>query len=179
MDCLSARSRPHNNVGLKKGQATISRNASISQVGFEPTVQAVEYILESSTLQMSYIDIYVFEFFGALLFFLCFTKIKFVLFVRTIALRIRTEISDFHWVIPCPNRKTRWQTGARSFHNLEADLTMNLLLANFNVLLTVHLSITLVNDQLDSQLFYFIVRLLQSSTCFEQRRAHHQEFKLY
>ena len=33
----------------------------------------------------------------------------------------------------------------------------------------------LVNDQLDAQFFYFIIRLLQSSTCFEQRRAHHQE----
>jgi len=39
--------------------------------------------------------------------------------------------------------------------------------------------ITLVNDQLDAQFFYFIIRLLQSSTCFEQRRAHHQEVKLY
>jgi len=37
----------------------------------------------------------------------------------------------------------------------------------------------LVNDQLDAQIFYFIIRLLQSSTCFEQRRAHHQEVKLY
>ena len=37
----------------------------------------------------------------------------------------------------------------------------------FDVLLTVHLSITLVNDQLDAQFFYFIIRLLQSSTCFE------------
>ena len=48
-----------------------------------------------------------------------------------------------------------------------------------DVLLTVHLSITLVNAQLDAQLFYFIIRLLQSSTRFEQRRAHHQEVKLY
>ena len=40
-------------------------------------------------------------------------------------------------------------------------------------------TLTLVNDQLDAQLFYFIIRLLQSSTCFEQRRAHHQEVKLY
>ena len=49
----------------------------------------------------------------------------------------------------------------------------------FYVLLTVHLSITLVNDQLDAQFFYFIIHSLQSSTCFEQRRAHHQEVKLY
>ena len=49
----------------------------------------------------------------------------------------------------------------------------------FDVLLTAHLTITLVNDQLETQLFYFIIRLLQSSTCFEQRRAHHQEVKLY
>jgi len=37
----------------------------------------------------------------------------------------------------------------------------------------------LVNDQLDAQLLYFMIRLLQSYTCFEQRRAHHQEFKIY
>jgi len=49
----------------------------------------------------------------------------------------------------------------------------------FDVLLTVHLSIVLVNDQLDTQFFYFIIRLLQSSACFNQRRAHHQEVKLY
>ena len=29
----------------------------------------------------------------------------------------------------------------------------------------MHLSITLVNDQLDAQLSYFIIRLLQPSTC--------------
>jgi len=37
----------------------------------------------------------------------------------------------------------------------------------------------LVNDQLDAQVFYLIIRLLQSSTYFEQRRAHRQEVKLY
>ena len=41
------------------------------------------------------------------------------------------------------------------------------------------LCVTLVNGQLDAQIFYCIIRLLQSSTCFEQRRAHHQEVKLY
>ena len=46
-------------------------------------------------------------------------------------------------------------------------------------LLTTHLGIKLVNDQLDAQFFYFMIHLLQSSTCFEQRRAHHQEVKLY
>ena len=40
-------------------------------------------------------------------------------------------------------------------------------------------NVTSVNYQLDLQFFYFIIRLLQSSTCFEQRRAHHQEVKLY
>jgi len=49
----------------------------------------------------------------------------------------------------------------------------------FYVLLTVHFSMTLINDQLDTQFFYFIIRLLQSSTCYEQRRARHQEVKLY
>ena len=49
----------------------------------------------------------------------------------------------------------------------------------FNVLLTVHINISLVDDQFEAQLFYFIIRLLPSSTCFEQRRAHHQEVKFY
>ena len=48
-----------------------------------------------------------------------------------------------------------------------------------NIFLTVHLSITLANDQLDAQFFYFIISLLQSTTCFEQRRAHHEEVKLF
>jgi hypothetical protein len=50
---------------------------------------------------------------------------------------------------------------------------------NFDVLLTVHLHITLATDQLDAQLLYFTILLLQSSTCFEQRRAHYHEVKLY
>ena len=58
-------------------------------------------------------------------------------------------------------------------------ITYDFHIYNYDVLLTVHLSITLVNDQIEAQLFYFIIRLLQSSTCFEQRRAHHQEVKLY
>jgi len=36
-----------------------------------------------------------------------------------------------------------------------------------HVLLTVHLSISLDNDQLDAHLPYFTIRPLQSSTCFE------------
>ena len=50
---------------------------------------------------------------------------------------------------------------------------------NFDVLLTVHLNVNLANDQPEAQFLYFIIRLLQSSTCFEQRLAHHQEVKLY
>ena len=65
----------------------------------------------------------------------------------------------------CLLDKEKWAKGTRSEY--------------FDVLLTVHLSVTLVNDQLDAQFFYFIIRLLQSSTRFEQRRAHHQEIKLY
>ena len=49
----------------------------------------------------------------------------------------------------------------------------------FYVSLTLHLSITLANDQLDAQIF--LIHLLQSSTCtcFEQYLAHPQEVKLY
>jgi len=43
----------------------------------------------------------------------------------------------------------------------------------------VNLSVTLVNDQLDAQIFHFIIRLLQSSTWYEQRHAHHKEVKFY
>ena len=38
---------------------------------------------------------------------------------------------------------------------------------NFYVLLTVHLSIILDNDQRDTHLLYFTIYLLHSSTCFE------------
>jgi hypothetical protein len=44
----------------------------------------------------------------------------------------------------------------------------------FYVSLTVHLGTILVNNQLDTQ-FFFLVCLLQFSTCFEQHRAHHKE----
>jgi hypothetical protein len=53
------------------------------------------------------------------------------------------------------------------------------IIKNFDVLLTVHLSIILANDQLDAQMLCFIISLLQSSTCFEQRHAHHREVILY
>jgi len=46
----------------------------------------------------------------------------------------------------------------------------------FYVSLTVHLSTTLANDQLESQI---LIHLLQSSTCFEQFLAHPQEVRLY
>jgi len=55
----------------------------------------------------------------------------------------------------------------------------NLGITASKVLLTVHLCVSLVNDQLDAQFLYFIIRLFQSSTCLEQHRAHHQEAKFY
>jgi hypothetical protein len=67
---------------------------------------------------MSYIDIYVFKLLVALMFFLCFVKTKFMLFVGIISVPVRTEISDFHRVIPCPKRNTKWQGGARSLKKL-------------------------------------------------------------
>ena len=51
-------------------------------------------------------------------------------------------------------------------------------LHNFCVLLTVHLGIILVNNQLDAQ-FFFLIYLFQFSTCFEHPCAHHQENQLY
>jgi hypothetical protein len=52
-------------------------------------------------------------------------------------------------------------------------------LINYEEISTTSYKLTLVNDQLDAQFFYFIIHLLQSSACFEQRRAHHQVVKLY
>ena len=72
-----------------------------------------------------------------------------------------------------------WQTSVLDVCKHVSTQSVNNNISNFSVLLTVYHSITLVNDLLDTQLFYFIVRLLQSSTCFEQRRVHHQEIKLY
>jgi len=46
-------------------------------------------------------------------------------------------------------------------------LCLNPFFPFFYVLLTVHLSIVLDNDQLDEHLLYFKIRLLLSSTCFE------------
>jgi len=54
-------------------------------------------------------------------------------------------------------------------------LHINNRVMNFDVSLTVHLS--LANDQLDAQ--FFLLHLLQSSTCFEQCLAHPQDVKLY
>jgi len=64
-------------------------------------------------------------------------------------------------------------------HNSPCRQNLKGCITNFDILLTVLLNITLVNDQLDAQFFYFIIRLLHFSTYFEQRRAHHQEVKLY
>ena len=49
----------------------------------------------------------------------------------------------------------------------------------FYVLLSVHLSIILAIDQLNTQILVFLISLLYSSTCFEHCCAHHQEVKLY
>jgi hypothetical protein len=68
------------------------------------------------------------------------------------------------------------------YHNVPENVTSydtNNKYLLFDVSLTVHLSITLDNDQLDVQIF--LIHLLQSSkcTCFEQYLAHPQEVKLY
>ena len=42
----------------------------------------------------------------------------------------------------------------------------------------MNLATVLVNNQLDEQ-FFFLICLFQSSTCFEQPCAHHQESQLY
>ena len=85
----------------------------------------------------------------------------------------------YKWVIAHFNMAFNVCLGLQWFLAFRFPLKMRENLGDFNILLTVHLSITLVNGQLDAQLLYFIMRLLQSSTCFEQRRADHQEVKLH
>jgi hypothetical protein len=128
LDWWSARPRPHNHARRQKEQGTGSRNASISQAGLEFSVTTVEDLLFSN-VKISYIDIYIFKFLVALMSFLCFIKTKLVVFIRINVVQIRTENSDFHRVIPCPNRKTRLQGGEKCSHNLQADLRMYLPLA--------------------------------------------------
>jgi len=50
---------------------------------------------------------------------------------------------------------------------------------NFDVLLTVHLSIILVINQLNAQILVFIISLLYASTCFEHYVLIIRRSKLY
>ena len=49
----------------------------------------------------------------------------------------------------------------------------------YDVLLTVHLSIILVNNQLNAQILFFIISLLYLSTCFEHYVLIIRRSKLY
>ena len=75
-----------------------------------------------------------------------------------------------------------WMSGCKSLYwngfeklQLRND---NIKKSNFDVSLTVHLSITLANDQRDAQI---LIHLLPSSTCtcFEQYLVHPEEVKYY
>ena len=57
--------------------------------------------------------------------------------------------------------------------------TVCLLTSFFDVLLTVHLSIILVINQLDAQILYIIINLLYASTCFEHYVLIIRRSKLY
>ena len=46
-------------------------------------------------------------------------------------------------------------------------------------MLTVHLSIILDNDQLDTHLLYFTIRFIRILYMFRALYAHHQEVELY
>ena len=51
--------------------------------------------------------------------------------------------------------------------------------SDFYILFTVHLSIILDNDQLDTHLLYFTMRLLLILYMFRALYAHHQVVELY
>ena len=65
------------------------------------------------------------------------------------------------------------------FKQTETELVSETRRLIFEVLNTKKWTKTLANNQHDAQLLYFIIHLLQSSTCFEVSRVHHQEVKLY
>ena len=60
-----------------------------------------------------------------------------------------------------------WAVRRESLKVLSLNFFPKLLSPNVYVLLIVHLSIILGNDQLDTHLLYFTIRLLKSATCFE------------
>jgi hypothetical protein len=64
-------------------------------------------------------------------------------------------------------------------HNIQqTSHVLNQTNTEFSVLLTVHLGLIFVNNQIDTQIF-IRVYLFQFSTCFEHPCAHHQENQLY
>jgi hypothetical protein len=67
----------------------------------------------------------------------------------------------------------------KSFRSVVQTKRYKLYLSFCYVLLTVHLSVILANDQIDAPIFCFIISLLQSSTCFDHCSAHNQQVKLY
>jgi hypothetical protein len=56
---------------------------------------------------------------------------------------------------------------------------LNVQILCFLIRLLQFYMVILAIGQLNVQILCFLIRLLQSSTCFEQRRAHHQKVKLY
>jgi hypothetical protein len=80
-------------------------------------------------------------------------------------------------IITCSLRILKFET-FKEDRFIESSLLSASFYVEFYVLLTVHLGIILVNDRLDAQ-FFFLICLFQSSSCFEQPRAHHQENQLY
>jgi hypothetical protein len=60
---------------------------------------------------------------------------------------------------------------------LAFEFAFNTELVKFYILVTVHLGIILINNQLDAQ--HFCIYLFRFSTCFEQLCTHHQESQLY
>jgi hypothetical protein len=64
----------------------------------------------------------------------------------------------------CPSTRNNWAPTGRIFMKFDRSIFGKYKLSN---------------NQFDAQYLYFIVRLLQSSTCFEQHHTHHQEVKLY
>ena len=88
-----------------------------------------------------------------------------------------TEVVMWRWALPYIQQRAKRRFSRMLEYNVEIPVCSpeseflyketDMSVMQIYVLLTVHLSIRLDNDQLDAQLLYFTIHPLQSSTCFE------------
>ena len=94
--------------------------------------------------------------------------------IRLLGLRVRTDCLPLVSIVCCQEQVSA--TGRSLVQRSPTECGVS---EGYMETSTRSFTLNLASDQLDAQFLYFIIRLLQSSTCFEQRRAHHHEVKFY